>query len=526
VANPTQAVPVDSIPFDEEKVYWPADSTLTSDTTYNGEMMGMKLTTGYANHFDDSTPMLFLGTKEQITSRFQSDTPATDFKYLIRRPKFFEINLNTSVTATAAIPNSIGLPAYAADSGHVQLSTSGLNNNNFVGMVVDIGRSASTGGTGGILTLTGATSVMIAPPQWGALLGLIVAPIPGYGTAGAAAPGQSITTGAGAASTATSGTAAGGAGSTLTITTGAGGACSSTGAAAGGAAGSLTFTLGVGGTAAGTSAAGAGGGVTLTLGAGGANSSSGNGGAGGSFTLTAGAGGTTASGTAGAAGTVSVTSGTGAAQTASASASAGGAWTLAGGTGGAGTATGTGAKGGAVTITGGTGGSTSGAGTAGNGGNLAIDAGPAGTESGGTAGIGGVTIISDANAQATYLNRGPLKALQVGIALGGLGTTQSSTPTAAQLLGGLITQTGATGAGTVTLPSGTALSAACARTPVVGDSFDCWFINVGGAETLTITGATGTTVSGTVAVGSGKFAVMKFYNTGANTWNIYCIVSA
>jgi hypothetical protein len=115
----------------------------------------------------------------------------------------------------------------------------------------------------------------------------------------------------------------------------------------------------------------------------------------------------------------------------------------------------------------------------------------------------------------TYINRGPLKSPHVGKTLTALGTVQSSTPTSAQLLGGMLSQTGSTGAGTVTLPSGTALSDGVRRgTPVVGDTFECDFYNLGGSQTLTITGATGTTVIGTAAVGTGKMSRMVFYNSG------------
>lgn len=138
----------------------------------------------------------------------------------------------------------------------------------------------------------------------------------------------------------------------------------------------------------------------------------------------------------------------------------------------------------------------------------------------------GLIAIGDTSTGQTYLGRGSLKATHQGLTLTALGTVQSSTPTAAQLLGGLLTQTGSTGAGTVTLPTGTALSAACSRTPIVGDSFEVFFMNVGGSQTLTITGATGTTVSGTAAVASGTPALLKFYCTGANAWNIYCLANA
>jgi hypothetical protein len=115
--------------------------------------------------------------------------------------------------------------------------------------------------------------------------------------------------------------------------------------------------------------------------------------------------------------------------------------------------------------------------------------------------------------------------LASGITISGMGTTQNSTPTATQLFGGVVTQTGATGAGTVTLPTGTQISSVITN-PQVGDTFTCMFANLGGSQTLTITGATGSTVIGTAAVGTGKNATMQFVCTGPNTWNVYCMVSA
>lgn len=107
-----------------------------------------------------------------------------------------------------------------------------------------------------------------------------------------------------------------------------------------------------------------------------------------------------------------------------------------------------------------------------------------------------------------------------------LGTTQSSAPTAAQLLGGILTQTGAVGAGTVTMPIGTLLSSAQPITPSTGYSFSVLFVNLGGGQTLTLTGDTGTTMIGTVAVPTGKAATMTFVCSGTGTWNVYCTVSA
>ncbi len=106
-----------------------------------------------------------------------------------------------------------------------------------------------------------------------------------------------------------------------------------------------------------------------------------------------------------------------------------------------------------------------------------------------------------------------------------LGTVQNSTPTAAQLLTGFVTQTSATGAGTVTLPTGTLMSGAVSGL-AVGDNFDVVFANLGGGFNLTITGATGMTVVGNGVIPSGKNGYLNLINTGANTWNCYVIVSA
>lgn len=267
------------------------------------------------------------------------------------------------------------------------------------------------------------------------------------------------------------------------------------------AGGSVNITGAIGGATSGT-----GGAATMTGGAGTAGNS-----AGGVATVTGGAGQGTAAG--GIASMVGGASGAGATGNGAVSKIVGGAALSTNGSGGAaqvtgGVATGTG-TGGAVTIA-----SGASAGASGTAGSVTMDC---GSKASGTA---GTIAIGDANAAATYLNRGPLAALQVGLTLTALGTVQSSTPTSAQLLGGFLTQTSVTGAGTVTLPTGTALSAACARTPVVGDSFQCVFANLGGGQTLTVTGQTGTTVISGAAVATAKTAVLTFINTGSNAWSI------
>jgi len=100
---------------------------------------------------------------------------------------------------------------------------------------------------------------------------------------------------------------------------------------------------------------------------------------------------------------------------------------------------------------------------------------------------------------------------------------QSGTATIAQLLGGIYTHNSKTGAGTLTTPTGAEISAGVADV-AVGTTFDCWYYNYG-SQTVTLTaGASGVTMKGTVAVTTGKSAIMRFVNTAANTWLVYCII--
>lgn len=119
--------------------------------------------------------------------------------------------------------------------------------------------------------------------------------------------------------------------------------------------------------------------------------------------------------------------------------------------------------------------------------------------------------------------------LAQGLALSGATNTpiatQNGTPTIAQLLGGLITHASTTGAGTLTTPTGTAMSAGIANV-AVGDSFWCVYANTG-SQTVTITaGASGITLTGTAAVPSGKNAELFCICTAANTWVVNIILSA
>lgn len=108
-----------------------------------------------------------------------------------------------------------------------------------------------------------------------------------------------------------------------------------------------------------------------------------------------------------------------------------------------------------------------------------------------------------------------------------LGTAQTSTPTAAQTLGGILTQTSAVGAGTATFPTGEILSAAFPVAPSAGAMFQVVFINLAGGQNIVMTaGATGMTVVGAATVGSGKACLLTFVCTAANTWTVICNLSA
>lgn len=98
--------------------------------------------------------------------------------------------------------------------------------------------------------------------------------------------------------------------------------------------------------------------------------------------------------------------------------------------------------------------------------------------------------------------------------------TQNGTPTAAQVIGGYINHASTTGAGTLTVPTGSLLSAAIAGV-AVGTRFKCWYYN-SGSQTVTITGDTGSTITGgTAAVTTGKSSEILFVCTATNTWLVF-----
>lgn len=97
---------------------------------------------------------------------------------------------------------------------------------------------------------------------------------------------------------------------------------------------------------------------------------------------------------------------------------------------------------------------------------------------------------------------------------------QNATPTIANILGGIVTHNSKTGAGTVTVPTGTAMSAGVAGV-AIGSTIKWLYYNRGN-QTATITAATDhTLVGGTAAVTTGKHIEIVSVCTAANTWVSY-----
>jgi len=94
---------------------------------------------------------------------------------------------------------------------------------------------------------------------------------------------------------------------------------------------------------------------------------------------------------------------------------------------------------------------------------------------------------------------------------------QNATPTIAQILGGIVIHTSVTGGGTVTVPTGTAMSTGVSGV-AVGSTIKWTYYNDGN-QTATITAADGhTLVGGTAAVTTGKHIYITSYCSAANTW--------
>ena len=157
MANPTTQVK--STFYDWESGFlWPLDPTANT-TFYPGEMIG-KNASGYADHFDDSEPMEFLGVYYGIQYS-QSSTDSVRQYAKVRRGYRLTIPIASGtvsrVDSNASGGGAVGKIAYAYDSGKVTLDQSALTYANIVGRVVDVGDIAS------VTTLNSTYSVVVEP---------------------------------------------------------------------------------------------------------------------------------------------------------------------------------------------------------------------------------------------------------------------------------------------------------------------------------------------------------------------------
>lgn len=129
-----------------------------------------------------------------------------------------------------------------------------------------------------------------------------------------------------------------------------------------------------------------------------------------------------------------------------------------------------------------------------------------------TAGIAGPVAASTLTASGLVKITNPVQQQTVTVI-----DAQNGTPTIAQILGGIITHNSKTGGGTVTVPTGTAMSAGVSGV-AVGSTIKWLYYNYGN-QTATITPADGhTLVGGTPAVTTGKWILATSYCSAANTW--------
>jgi hypothetical protein len=135
----------------------------------------------------------------------------------------------------------------------------------------------------------------------------------------------------------------------------------------------------------------------------------------------------------------------------------------------------------------------------------------------------GSIIIGNTSTGIVVLGRGAASAVVFGNTKATI-STQNITPTAAQIVGGIIEHATTTGAGTATLDTAANIDAALPSV-TTGDTFDVLFANTG-TQTSTITTNTGLTLKGTAAVPSGKNAMLTFFRTGSAAWTVYITVSA
>lgn len=95
--------------------------------------------------------------------------------------------------------------------------------------------------------------------------------------------------------------------------------------------------------------------------------------------------------------------------------------------------------------------------------------------------------------------------------------------TAAQIAGGIITHTSATGAGTVSIDSATNIIAGTAALATTNDCVEVFYINDGN-QTLTLAAGTGITISDTgQTIAADEAAILLFQRTSATAVTCYVL---
>lgn len=131
-----------------------------------------------------------------------------------------------------------------------------------------------------------------------------------------------------------------------------------------------------------------------------------------------------------------------------------------------------------------------------------------------------LTAIRTGASAATVIATNPLAVpSQVGNVASSNATNSDQTYTAAQVVGGYLLRT--LGANrTDTLPTGSAITTALPSLGV-GSTFDFVIKNgSGGAFTITLAGASGTTLIGSIAIAQNETAVLRFVKTAATAYDV------
>lgn len=97
-------------------------------------------------------------------------------------------------------------------------------------------------------------------------------------------------------------------------------------------------------------------------------------------------------------------------------------------------------------------------------------------------------------------------------------STNATLP-AATLLSGFLVHTSVTGAGTLTVDTGANLDAAFPEWQI-GEVYSCFYLN-DGTQTVTLTGATGTTALSAQTIATLQGRMIRFLKTAAATYSVW-----